>query len=205
MKRSTRQLIGILAASVIGAVGLAFLVSAWPRHMPSPFVEGQPLLGQAADWFTDSQVGLQFKPPSGWSMQARTNATPLQHISPRMIVKFKRLIPNASVAWMRVNVLDAPEGATPAIYLRDRKAPEAGWKVLKDMEEVFQIGNQPAARITFGGPFDPDGRGKREFSAEVVVIRHQSQFIELIGTFPSAEADTRAQIRAVIDSVKLTR
>ena len=205
MGRSTLRTLGALLAAAVVAVSLAIVVSAWPRHPSSPFVEGQPLLGHDADWVADTQIGLQFKPPSGWAMQARTSASGKPNVPPRLVVKFKRLLPGVPVAWLRVNILDASEPASPADYLRGRKAPEKDWKPVKEVEDGVKVGELSAARITFGGPFDPEGRGQRDFTCEIVAVRRGPQIFEFSGTFPSADVEARKQVRAAIESVAFSR
>ncbi len=197
---SSRLLAGLIAIAIIALVGFGLLfalTSGPPRHR---YVEGAPLLQQAEALFNDTQIGLQFAPPKEWAMQVRSTESPGNHLPERTVVKYKRLIPNVAVAWLKVVIKDIPEEQKPIELLRGRKPPEKDWKVSKDVEDDLKIGNHAAARITFGGPFDPDGRGQRDFTCEIVVVRRGGQIFEFSGTFPTADVEARKQIRAAIDS-----
>jgi hypothetical protein len=204
MKQSFKQRWSALAAATVIGVGLAIAVSYWPQHYESPFAKGQSLLGKAAESFTDSQTDLQFKPPPGWSMQGRTWATPEQLLTPRMIVKYKRLIPNVPVAWLRVYVHQTSNEQTPASYLQQRKLPEKNWKVINEVERDVHVGKEPAARITYAGPLDPDGRGSKEYAAEYYVLRRGKYLFEISGMYPATDETARDQCRASIQSVSFS-
>src|SRR5262245_39788160 len=133
-QRSWGHIFAILTAALFIALLLAIVLSYRPHRSVSSIAEGQPLLGSAPESFIDSQTGLQFKPPTSWSLQARSSATPKQHLSPRLIVKFKRLIPGEPVAWLRVSVIDSMPGQKLSDYLKTRKPPESDWKMTVDID-----------------------------------------------------------------------
>ncbi len=201
MAHSRAQSLSVLVAAAAVGIGLAVAVSYWPHRQQASFVEGQTLLGKAADLLTDEPLGLQFKPPNTWSMQGRTLASPDQNVSPRLIVKYKRLIPNVPVAWLRVFAHQVPTDVTPAGYLQKRKPPEKNWKVTKEVEPDIRVGNQPAARITFAGPLDPNGRGQIEYTAEYIAIRRGNLILELSGMYPTTDETARNEWRASIESL----
>src|SRR5262249_52331363 len=153
------------AASVFVLLFAAFalLVIFAPYFQTPATIEGRPLLEQGGTIFTDDQVGIQFTPPSGWGMQARSTESPTMHKPERMVVKYKRIVKGPNVAWLRVSVADAPSEKTPADLLRDRKPREAHWTRTKDVEDGLTIGGRPAARVTFGGLMYPDMGGSRHF------------------------------------------
>jgi hypothetical protein len=208
MPRPTRRvLIGTAAAALAAAAGLGALFALTPRVRPPAAVPGEPLLRQndseEPDLFTDRQVGVQFVPPGGWSMQARTTESPREHKPERMVVKYKRLIPGHQVAWLRVSVADAPADQSPADLLKTRKPPEPDWKVRKSVEDGLTVGGQPAARVTFGGPFETDDKGDRDFTCEVVAVRPrpgEPRVFYFAGTFMTGDPTGQKRVRAAIDS-----
>ncbi|MFL5331191.1 MAG: hypothetical protein ACJ8C4_20050 [Gemmataceae bacterium] len=200
MARSGGKWVELAVAAGLG-LGLAAVLVFWPQQHKSPLGSGQTLLGKAADSFSDEQTGLRFKPPAGWSMQGRTLASPDQTLSPRLVVKFKRLAPNVAVAWFRVFVHETPADQSPAEFLRAHKPPEKSWKVVKEVEPGLTVGGQPAARITFAGALDPNGRGATDYTAEFFAIRQGSRLFEISGTFPTTDEDAKNQFRSAMESV----
>lgn len=201
-RRTKRVLAGTAAAAVVVAATLGALFAFTPNAKRPQFVEGRPLLGEAGKVFTDVQVGVQFSPPADWAMQARSTESPTNHRPERMLVKYKRLVPGAQVAWLRVTVADADadDDQTPADLLRNRKPQESGWKVIKQVEDGLTVGGLRAARITFGGPFDPTGRGKKDFVSEMVAVRRGAQVFYFAGTFAADDPSGRQQVRAAVES-----
>ncbi|HEY1379138.1 MAG TPA: hypothetical protein VGF55_20215 [Gemmataceae bacterium] len=202
-----RVLVGTVSAAAVVAAGLGALFAFTPRaKWPEP-IPGRPLLQQGGlfddhqDVFTDRQVGVQFNPPINWSMQVRSTESPHEHRPERTVVKYKRLIPGLQVAWLKVSVADAPGGESPAELLKKRKPPEEDWKVTKPVEDGLTVGGQPAARVTFGGPFDPDQKGERDFTCEVVAVRHGEQMFYFSGTYVTADPKGQKRIRTALDSV----
>jgi hypothetical protein len=197
-----RVLIGVAAAAAAVAVGLGALFAFTPRWAPPAPVPGRPLLQDDVDLFTDRQVGLQFVPPGGWSMQARTTESPHEHKPERMVVKFKRLMPGHEVAWLRVSVADVAGDASPADLLKTRKPPEPDWSVRKPIEDGLTVGGRPAARITFGGPFELEEKGTRDFTCEIVAVRpNRPQVFYFSGTFKTGDPTGQKRVRAALDSV----
>jgi hypothetical protein len=203
MSRTSGKWVELAVAAGLGLC-LAAVLAFWPQEHKSPLGSGQTLLGKATDSFSDEQTGLRFNPPSGWSMQGRTLASPEHTISPRLVVKFKRLAPSVSVAWFRVFVHEMPADHSPAEFLKAHKPPEKSWKVAKVVEPSLKISGQPAARITFAGPLDPNGRGTTDYTAEFFAIRHGSKLFEISGTYPTADEDAKAQFQRAIDSIEFS-
>jgi hypothetical protein len=210
-KRTTRRvLIGTAAAAAGLAAGLSALFAFTPKpKWPEP-VPGRPLLESHGDiytdhqdLFTDRQVGLQFTAPANWSMQARSTESPHEHKPDRMVVKYKRLIPGLDLAWFKVNVSDVPEDQSPADLLKKRKPPEEGWVVRHDVEDGLTVAGRPAARVTFGGPLDPDTKGARDFTCEVVAVRRGPQVFYFSGTYTTADPKGQKRVRTAVDSVVL--
>jgi hypothetical protein len=199
-QRSKRVLAGTAATAVILAAGLAAIYCYTPDVRRPGYVEGAPLLEPGDKPFVDTQVGLRFQPPSDWGMQVRSLEAPGTHSAERRIVKYKRLVRGPNVAWLRVIVSDAVGDPTPAEVLKKRKPPEAGWTVTKEVEEGLKIGGRPAARITFGGELDPDLKGPRQCSCEVVAIRRGSQSFVFAGTFTAGDDKAQKEIRDAVES-----
>lgn len=118
-----------------------------------------------------------------------------------MIVKYKRLAANVPVAWLRVVVHQLDNEKSPAEYLQQRKLPEKNWKVTKDVERDAHIGKEPAARITYAGTLDPDGRGLKEYSAEYYAIRRGRNLFEFSGMYPATDEGAQKECRSAIESV----
>jgi hypothetical protein len=190
----------IAASVLLLSAGFALLVIFAPYFQSPTTMEGRPLLVQDGSTFNDDQIGLQFTPPAGWGMQARSTESPTMHKPERMVVKYKRLVRGPNVAWLRVSLADAPSGKTPADLLRDRKPREANWTKTKDVEDGLTIGGQPAARVTFGGTMNPDTGGSRQCTAEVVAVRCGTHVIYFTGTFTTTDEETRKLVRAAIES-----
>ncbi len=203
-----RVLIGTAAAAALVAAGLGALFAFTPRaKWPEP-VPGRPLLSQGdptfsdhQETFTDRQVGVQFLPPVNWSMQVRSTESPREHKPERTVVKYKRLIPGLEVAWLKLSVADATGDESPAELLKKRKPPEEDWRVTKPVEDGLTVGGRPAARVTFGGPFDPDEKGTRDFTCEVVAVRSGPRVFYFSGTYATADPKGQKRIRTALDSV----
>lgn len=202
MKHQTKSPVvrGMLVAALLAAAVLTLLFLFTPNPRKPAALEGRPLLEQEGPTFQDTQVGLQFTPPEGWAMQARSTQSPTTHKPDRMLVKYKRLVRGPKVAWLRVSVSDAAPEATAYELAKQRKPRETNWTVTKDAEDGLTVGGQPAARITFGGQLDPDGKGARHCSAEVTVVRWGDQAVVFAGTFTTGDNETRDAIRAAVDS-----
>jgi hypothetical protein len=198
-----RALIGTTVVAILVAAGLGVLFAFTPRPRLSEPIAGLPLLQQDEKLFTDRQAGIQFTPPMYWSMQVRSTEAPNAHKSERLVVKYKRLIPGYQVGWLKVSVADAPEDKPLADLLKMRKLPEEDWKVTKPVEEGFTVAGRPAARITFGGPLDPDQQGTKDYTCELVVVRRGSQVIYISGTFATADEKGQKRIRTALDSLVL--
>jgi hypothetical protein len=169
-----------------------------PQALP-----GRPLLADGAEFY-DAQVGMGFKPPANWAMQARSTESPTTHKPERLLVKYKRLILGPNVAWLRVHVADAEDSATPADLIKTRKPREASWTVTVPIEEGLTIAGHPAARVTFGGTMDPDGAGARQCSAEVVAFKVGKRAFYFTGTFANADKETQKNLRNVLDTIEFT-
>jgi hypothetical protein len=170
------------------------------------YFQGRPLLESDGPVFTDTQVGLKFTWPRGWVLQARSADSPHAHRAERLLVKYKRVTPAEPDARLRVGVVDVTDDVLPAEFLRGRPVPEPGWKVTKPIEEKLTVGGQPAARVTFGGPFNPDQKTKpRDYTCELVAARNGPRWILFAGTFDTADEQSRQQIRDAIESVIFQR
>ena len=206
MSRPSKPIIGgIAAAAVVLAIGLVVLRAYGPDVNRPGYGPGRPLLESDGPVFTDTQVGLRFTWPPGWVLQARTVESPRAHQAERLLVKYKRVPPGEPDARLRVSVADAIDDISPAEFLRGRHPPEPGWKVTKPVEEKLTVGGQPAARVTFGGPFNPDQKTPRDYTCELVAVRHERRWFLFAGTFDSADAPSRKKVRDAIDSATFAR
>ena len=191
-----------MAAAVALAAGLGALFAFTPAVNRPTAHPGRPMLDQGEGVFTDRQVGLQFTPPELWAMQARSTESPTDHKPERMVVKFKRH-PALDAAWLRVSVADAPEDQPLADLLKKRRLPEPSWKVRTPVEDGLTVDGKAAARITFGGPYNPDQKGTRDFTSEVVAVRRGPQVFYFAGTYVTADPKGLKRIRTALDTVVL--
>jgi len=198
---------GVGLAAVVLAAGLGALLAFTPRaKFPTP-IPGRPLLEQGNifddrdEVFTDAQLSVRFNPPANWSMQARSTESPTTHRPERTVVKYKRLIPGLQVAWLKLSVADTPGDESPAELLKKRRPPEADWRVTKPVEDGLTVGGRPAARITFGGPLDADDKGEKDYTCEVVAVRHGKQAFYFAGTYQTADPKGQKRIRTAMDTV----
>jgi hypothetical protein len=199
-----RVLGGTAVAAAVLAAALGALFAFTPRvTLPQPR-PGQPLLQQHdEELFTDRQIGLQFEPPAYWSMQSRSVESPRDHQAERVVVKYKRLNPGYPLAWFTVRVADVEGDPSPAELLKTRKPPEEDWTVRKPVEDGLTVAGRPAARVTFGGPFDPDGKGERDFTCEVVAVRRGPRVFYFAGSYTTDDPKGQERIRRAVDSVVL--
>lgn len=204
MKRqpTRRVVIGTVAAAVALAAGLGALFAFTPKVAVPDAPEGRPMFDEQNKVFVDRQVGLQFDPPYNWAMQARSTRAPNTAMPERMVVKYKRH-PAFDSAWLRVSVADVPEDQPLADLLKARRMPESTWTVRKEVEEGLTVDGKPAARITFGGPYDPDGKGTRDYSSEVVAVRRGPQVFYFAGTYQTSDPKGLKRIRTALDTVVL--
>jgi hypothetical protein len=190
-------LAALVAAPLIVALALCWWITGRPR--PPVATPGRPLLQNDDELFTEAQLQFQFTPPGNWSMQARSTEAPGFHKPERTVVKFKRLIPGLDVAWVKVTAIDAPADQSPAEFLKERKPPEPGWTVTTPAAELTVRG-LPAARVVWGGPFDPDQKGVRDFSCEATAVLRGKQIFLFSGTYLTSDATALRRIRTAVDS-----
>lgn len=193
-----------ILAVAIGA-GLWALFVYTPSVSLPEALEGRPLLEQDGPEFVDNQIGLRFTPPTGWGMQARSTESPTTHKPERMVVKYKRLVRGPNVAWLRVHVVDVDDSSTPGELIKTRKPRETNWIVSKPIEDNLTIAGRPAARVTFSGLMDPDGRGARQCSAEVVAFKVGQRAYYFTGTFNNTDIETQKALRDALETIKFTQ
>ena len=196
---------GTAIAAIIVAISLVALFAFTPRVKRPGYIEGRPLLESESRLFTDPQINLQFSPPVDWAMQERTTQSPTKHRAERMLVKYKQVLPAKPVAWLKVSVAEANGDQSPATLLQMRKPPEPTWRVVKEVEDGLKVGGLPAARVTFGGPFDPAGRGPREYVSELVAVRRGAQVFFFAGTYALTDVHERQKIRTAVESAVFDR
>lgn len=187
----------LLFVIAFGAVAVSALV---PRPKRYDAVPGRPLLVQDGSLFSDSQVGLRFMPPPEWGMQVRSTEAS-RHRPERLLVKYKRVLPDMAVAWLRVRVMDVPSEQSAAEYLKGRKPPEINFSPAGEIEEPLTVANHPAAKRTYTGSFDVDGRGMKPFRCEVAAIKRENRIFEFAGTFAENDEKAKEQLKSTLESV----
>lgn len=199
-----RSVIFVVLCSVFAILSLA-TYWAFRRHAERPMaIAGRPLL--ASDpVFVDEQLGWRFTPPSDWAMQARSVDSPDNPRPERMIVKYKQFVPGQPAAWLRISVAANDKGKTASDWLRDRKPPESTWKRTKEIEGDLLVGQLPAARITFVGPFDTDGRGQREYTCETTTVVAKKRVYFFAGYFPTGDTQSQKRIRDALTTLEFAK
>lgn len=199
-----RTVAAAFAVAVIAGMGCLLLYALMPRPKHFHYGQDQPLLRDAEPLFQDALTGLQLVPPQDWSMQARSIEAP-KHRPDRLLVKYKRVKADQPEAWLRIRVVDAPGDQSPGEFLRRRKAPEEDFKKTKEVDDKLKIAGQPAARITYAGPFDPDGSGAHDCTCEIIALRRGGQFFMFAGTYLTSDAQARQQIHAAFESIAFAK
>ena len=184
----------LLVAVVLLVPSIYFI---W-RHFNAPGIyyetgTKRPLLKSEGVDFHDADVGIRFTPPPKWSMQARSFDSPANHRADRLLVKFKRVLPNLSAAWLRVEVVDTPEGQDIAESVKKRE-PGRDWKSKGDVE-TMKVGGLPAAKIQHGGVYNgiPSLR-------DIVGVRRGGQVIYFICTYGVGDRQAQEQTRQAIQT-----
>jgi hypothetical protein len=199
MPRNIRY--AVIAISVFVGIGTIVISFLTPRPKRFQTIEGRPLLAQDEKGFLDEQVGLRFTPPGDWAMQARSTEAPT-HLAERRLVKYKRVSSSLPVAWLRVWVKDVADEMMPAETLRNHKPPEPDWKPHGEVEKDLRIGGAPAARRMFGGPFDVDGRGNKDFLGEIVAVKRGGRIFEFSAAYLVGDEQAQREIRLTMASVQ---
>ncbi len=154
----------------------------------------RPMLKSDGPEFHDTQVGLRFTAPKRWSMQARTTEAPQAHERDRVLVKYKRILPNLPAAWFRVHVVDTPPDK-PIEQIVAERNPGNDWKTKGEVEKLTVAG-QPAARILYGGIYEqfPSLR-------EMVAVRRGGQVFYFVSTYRVADRNAEETTRQLLTTV----
>lgn len=203
--RNRRLLDGIIVVAVVAAVALAAVYAITPNIYRPAEHEGRPLLEWNGPQFIDKQVGITFTPPTGWALQSISTESPTTHKAERTVVKFKRLAPGPKAAWLKVTVSEVTGNPTVAELIRTRKPREAHFTPTKEPEDNLTIAGQPASRSTFGGDLEPDAKGSRHCTTEIVAIRHGAIALYFMGTYASADPEAQKMIRDSIETLVLQK
>lgn len=191
--------LAILALGLAIGAGVVFATTPKPKVWST--IAGRPLLAAEGESFDDRQVGLFLIPPPDWSMQVRSTEAP-EHKPERMLVKYKRVQPKLASAWLRVRMSDQPEEVSLVAFLKKRKPSEPQWVSAGDIEENHSIGGLPAAKSTWSGPYDVDGRGNKEYLREVFAVRRGGTIFEFSGTWLRTDSAARDQFHAAMQTVR---
>jgi len=136
----------------------------------------RPLLKSEGADFHDAQTGVRFTPPPKWSMQARSYQAPDHKPKDRLIVKFKRTLPNTSAAWLRVEIAEMAADTDIVEVVKQRKAGHE-WTT-KSAVATTKVSGLPAAKIQLGGKYN-----EMPALRDVVGVRRGDQVIFFAGTY----------------------
>lgn len=192
---TTRKQRLLVAGSLLLLLPSLFFI--W-RHFQSYGIayetgEKRPLLKSEGADFHDAQTGIRFTPPPKWSMQARSYEAPDVQRKDRLVVKFKRVLPNAPAAWLRVEIADVPAAIDIVDAVKQRKAG-SDWKT-KGAVEPMNVAGLAAARIQHGGMYNgiPSLR-------DIVGVRRGPEVIYFIGTYGVGDRQAQEQLRQAIQT-----
>jgi hypothetical protein len=187
---------------VLGGVAVVLVAFALYRlwgyfrgpSIPDLTAADRPMLKSDGPEFRDTQVGLRFTAPKRWSMQARTTEAPQAHERDRVLVKYKRILPDLPAAWFRVYVVDTPADQSIEQCLAERN-PGNDWKTKGEVEKLTVAG-QPAARILYGGIYErfPSLR-------EMVGVRRGGQVFYFVSTYRVGDRNAEETTRQLLTTV----
>ena len=60
----------------------------------------------------------------------------------------------------------------------------------------------PAARRTYGGPFDIDGRGDKDFLGEILAIKRSGRIYEFSAAYRVDDEKAQRELRLVNESIE---
>lgn len=182
-----------LCWTALGGILLALQAGCHSKSDAVAAPQGAPHLYQGQREFHDDQQGFRFTPPSGWGMQARAVEAPGAPAGERPLVKYKRLVPGKTPAWLKVSVTDA-SSSTPLADLLGKRSPGPHWKQASAAESL-EVSGLPAARISFAGKYD-----NRDFIREILAVRRGHQVFFFAATFPAGDPGARDLMRQAVDS-----
>lgn len=158
-------------------------------------VANRPLLKNDAKEFRDSEVGIRFSAPPRWGMQLRsTDAPDDDDPKDRMLVKYKRLLPNSPAAWFRVHVVAAPQDLAIEQFVKDYPSGH-DWKPRGTVRSTT-VGGRPAAEMRYGGAYHgfPSYR-------DIVAVRQGSQVFVFVSTYQVADSAAQQEARQSMNTV----
>ena len=129
-------------------------------------------------------------------VQGLAAATPAAAVDrgDRMIVKFKRLLPNQPAASFRVLVGRAPADQDVAEYVKKRN-PGQDWRRPSAISSLT-VGGLPAAKIQYSALYNgvPSLR-------DIIGVRRGSQVFYFIATYPLADRSAQEECRQTMSTV----
>jgi hypothetical protein len=191
-----RQRLILVAVVITLAVSWYFI---W-RHFQSSgmtieTVENRPLLKQTEREFRDTDIGFRFTPPPRWSRQAHSTEAEKAHSNDRLLVKFKRLLPNAPAAWFRVHLVDVPADEPLVEAVKNRKPGQVGW-THKGGVETLTVAGLPAAKIQYGGHYNGFASVR-----DIIGVRRGGQVFFFVLTYQIADRSAQEQAREAMSTV----
>jgi hypothetical protein len=169
------------------------------RHFqgPSALIEtvpNRPMLKSEGKEFHDKDTRVRFTTPPRWSMQLRSGEAPDDRRSERMIVKFKRLLPNQPSASFRVIVVDTPQDQEIAESVKNRK-PGQGWGKPSEVT-TLTVSGLPAAKVDYTAPYN--GFPSRR---EITGVRRGGQVFYFIATYQLGDRNAQEECRQTMTTI----
>lgn len=171
------------------------------RHFrgPSAVIEtmpNRPMLKSEGKEFHDKDTRVRFTQPPRWAMQLRSTEAPDDHRGDRMIVKFKRLLPNQPTASFRVIVTDSPPEQDIAECVKKRN-PGHEWK-RPSAVSTMTVSGLPAAKIQYSAIYNglPSLR-------DIIGVRRGDQVFYFIATYQIGDRKAQEECRQTMSTVLL--
>jgi hypothetical protein len=152
-----------------------------------------PELRQGEAVYHDEREGFHFRPPAGWTQQARAERLADEAANECLLVKYKRSSQD-KLAFFQVSVIDLPPMKELTSFLAER-SPGKQWR-RSSKPEVVEVNGISGFRQTFTGQWDRTKMVKHE-----VAVRWGARVFFFAGTFPASDAEAEQLVRQAVAGV----
>src|SRR5262245_46434942 len=166
-------------------LALLLIVAGCKEHPQAPALRDNPV-------YDNSQIGLRFLSPNGWTQVARADIPP-PGPGERLLVRFRGPF-GVSQAIFEVTVEDpAPDDA--GALLRQPSHSAAAWEIVGSPTSLT-VGGAPATRYTLKS---------KDTTKESVAVRRDKKLFLFTLIAPTSDAEAREQIRQIIGGATWTK
>jgi predicted Zn-dependent protease len=157
---------------------------------------GAPPLVQGEAAYQNAQEGFRFSVPAGWRQHTRSEGPAAPAPAERTLVKYKGGAAGKNPPALRVSVADVPAARPLTEVLRERaKSPEQREWAEPSAPREEQVNGLPAARSVARANW-----GREKMLRETVAVRRGGRVYFFEGTFPAADAASRALVAQAVQS-----